>query len=222
MSKRLVVLVGAVTAALLLTPSSWAGTEQDPEVADECDDGYLYGGGLPPLGPPPEVNVLSAWFDEIWEPGEAEGEQVLSALKVTLRVCADLDLVPPAGQQPELVYSFAWDNGACRQSVRLIRTGETPTRVDARQTCTPTPVEFVTLAASDYAIQGDRLIVTLRLDGPASQVMDGLSEGRTLGAPQAASWFYIDGGADTGVGSSMEADTTAVGRSYVIGQHKPA
>jgi hypothetical protein len=206
---------------MLLTPPSWAGTEQDPEIADECTDGYFGGPGIPSLAPPAEMNVRSAWFEEIWEPGDGAGEQVLSALKVTLRVCADLDLVLP-GSQPELVYSVAWDNGACRQSVRLIRTGETPTRVDARQTCTPSPVEFVTLPSSDYTIQGDRLIVTLRIAGPASQVMDGLSEGRTLGAPQAATWFYINPGNDTGVASSMSADTSGVGRDYVIGQHKPA
>src|SRR5687768_4004902 len=121
--QKIAIAFVSIAALASLAPAASAGSATDPEIADECDDGYLGGPGIPSLVPPAEVNLLSAWFEEIWEPGEAGGEQVLSALKVTLRACADLDLVPPAGQQPEIVYSFSWDNGACRQSVRLIRTG---------------------------------------------------------------------------------------------------
>jgi hypothetical protein len=223
MSRRLLAFMTAVLAGLsLLTagPAAQAGSEEDPEIADGCNDGYVNSGDEALVGPPAAMNVLAAWFEGVWEPGETPGEHSLTAVVATLQVCGNLDLVPPT-KPPEIAYGFGWDNGDCRQGIRLNRSGEAATRVDARQTCAPSPTELVTLPDSEYRIEGDRLIVTLRVDGPASEVMDGLGEGVTLGAPTAGSWFVINGDGSGAGTSTVEGDTTGVGRDFVIGQDKP-
>ena len=222
MTRRPYILLSALLTVLFANaPALHAGTVDDPEIADECNDGYLLVNEDAVVGPPPAMNVLAAWFEGVYEPGAAPGEHVLSAIKATLQVCGDLDLVSPISP-PDIAYGFGWDNGGCRQGIRLIRTSATPTEVHARQTCAPEPTARVTLPDSEYRIEGDRLIVTLRVEGPASEVMDGLAEGVTLGAPTAGSWFVINGDGSGAGSSTVEGDTTGVGRDFIIGEDKPA
>jgi len=220
LTRRPYILLSALLTVLFANaPALHAGTVDDPEIADECNDGYLLVNEDAVVGPPPAMNVLAAWFEGVYEPGASE--HVLSAIKATLQVCGDLDLVSPISP-PDIAYGFGWDNGGCRQGIRLIRTSETPTEVHARQTCAPEPTARVTLPDSEYRIEGDRLIVTLRVEGPASEVMDGLAEGVTLGAPTAGSWFVINGDGSGAGSSTVEGDTTGVGRDFIIGEDKPA
>jgi hypothetical protein len=221
---RPLVLAAASLALLLVTagPPAQAGDQQDPELVDSCDDGYVGVSSLPSQTPPAAMNVLAGWFKAHWVPGEIPGEHVLSAVEVTMRVCDDLDLVPPT-KPPEIAYAIWWANDSCTQGIRLIRSGGVPTRVDARQTCAPSPTERVTLPASEYRIEGDKLVVMLRVDGPAAQVMEGLVEGATLRGLSAATWFAIGGEGDGSGYSTLEGDTTEeAGRDFVIGQDKPA
>ena len=224
MSSRLLALTAVALAAFLLTagPPAQAGDQQDPELVDSCNDGYVGVSALPSQAPPPAMNVLAGWFKGHWIPGEIAGEHVLSAVEVTLRVCGELNLVPPT-EPADIAYAFWWANDSCTQGIRLIRSGDVPTRVDARQTCAPSPTERVTLPASEYRIEGDKVVVMLRVDGPAAQVMDGLVEGATLRGLSAATWFAFAGEGDGSGWSTLEGDTTEeAGRDFVIGQDKPA
>lgn len=198
-----------------------AGDEQDPEVAERCDDGYVSIGDQVLVGPPEEVNIRAAWFEGIWERFELEDgtfDYRLDGIVVTLQMCGEMDLVPPIGSV-DVVYGVGWDNGDCRQSVRLTRTSQDPERVVFRQRCGDGPTVSAELPPKDYLITGDRLVVTIDPDGVVAGVTDSLVEGATLALPQAASWFAFNSG---GVpNSTAEGDTSPEGRDFLLGQDKP-
>jgi hypothetical protein len=66
------------------------------------------------------------------------------------------------------------------------------------------------------------VIVTLDVDGPATTVMDDLVEGESLFLPQAASWWVLSTDGSGSGNSSVGIDETEIGRTFRIGQDKPA
>lgn len=205
-------------ATLLIAAPALAGDEQDPEILDGCDDGYVFVDGESVLGPPDAVNVKAAWFTGVWEPGASGGHR-LAAVRITLQVCGELDLVPPI-RPPEIVYAVAWDNAGCRQGIKLIRSADDPDRVDFRQRCGGEQPVRTTLPATDVGIVGDRLVLALDLDGPVATVTDSLVEGAVLAGPQAGTWFAVGEDGD-GAAVTLEGDTSSVGRDFHLGQDKP-
>lgn len=205
--------VATIVLALLLLSAlpAGAGAEEDPEVTDSC-------GGLPPVME--ESDICTAWFEGQWEVApEADGIEraVFAGLNTMVTIAADIS------QPPEYVtYSMGWKVESCRLWwVSHFLADANERRTTLHSECPGMERISTDLAEGHVSFGVDRISVRLMMDEELSPVADLFFKGQEITEPVVRTWFAARSETGQPLGATVEADWTAPGRTFVIGQDRP-